>query len=218
MREFEPRWIDKFIQILHRHPLKIGTYFLKDVVQEYLTELQARNIRIEFEYPYFIEKTTPVSKEKCLVSYTCNYAVSAFTGEEPVVNFRIKVPVITTYPASRPEVSGGLFGQLSILDLQVEVKTEVYAEDFVDLIDRYAISPVYSFHTEEDQLYIIQKVHTEVKSSVLLIDQVRSDLSRNRQIIHYALQCANFGMIHPYSTVISVEKSPWVPFSNLEGQ
>lgn len=217
MRDFEPRWIDKFIQILHRHALRLGTNFLSDIVHEYLTELQARNIRIEFEYPYFIERTTPVSKEKCLVSYACNYMVTAFAAEEPVVNFRIKVPAITTYPASRPDVPGGLFGQLSIVDVQVEVKTEVYAEDFVDLVERYALSPVYSFHAEEDQLSIIQKVHTEVKTSVSLLDKVRSALSRNREVIHYSVQCANFGMLHSYSTVISVEKSPWVPFSTLEG-
>jgi len=67
MREFEARWIDKFIQIIHRHKDRIGTRSLSENIMDYLRELEATAVKIDFTYPYFVEKSTPVSKETCLV-------------------------------------------------------------------------------------------------------------------------------------------------------
>ncbi|HOJ40888.1 MAG TPA: GTP cyclohydrolase, FolE2/MptA family, partial [bacterium] len=161
-----------------------------------------------------VEKITPVSREKCLVQYLCTYSVKVSSvDEKPRVLFGMEIPVITTYPGSSPESPGGLFGQLSIVEIQVESSQDIYPEDLVEITDRHALAPVYSFLTPEDQLAIIQKVHTEVKSSVTMTDEIKEELARQRAIDWYAVRCSNFGMLHSYSTVISTEKSMWVPFS-----
>ena len=72
MQEFEAQWIDKFIQIVHEHRDRIGTETLRVNIMDYLKELKATTVRIDFDYPFFIEKLTPVSKEKCLVRYLCS--------------------------------------------------------------------------------------------------------------------------------------------------
>ncbi len=69
MHEFEARWINKFVQILHRHRGNIGTTSLRQNILEYRDELKATNVKVDFEYPFFIEKSTPVSGEKNLVRY-----------------------------------------------------------------------------------------------------------------------------------------------------
>src|SRR5512136_1203850 len=66
MHEFEAKWIDKFVQILHTHKNRIGRNTLRAIILEYLDLLKASAVRIDFDYPFFIEKLTPVSKEKCL--------------------------------------------------------------------------------------------------------------------------------------------------------
>ena len=125
----------------------------------------------------------------------------------------MEVPVITTYPASDPEKPGGLFGQLSIVVIEIQSGKEIYPEDLVEIVDRHALSPVYSFLTEEDQIFVIQKVHSEKRSSVVMTDRVKEELARSEGIDWYSVRCSNFGMLHSYSTVIGTEKSMWVPFS-----
>ena len=75
MHEFEARWIDKFIQILHSHRDRIGTEILTTNIIDYVEEFNASNVRVDFDYPFSVEKLTPVSKEKCLVRYLCAYSV-----------------------------------------------------------------------------------------------------------------------------------------------
>ncbi|MGB8657198.1 MAG: GTP cyclohydrolase, FolE2/MptA family [Candidatus Zixiibacteriota bacterium] len=217
IQEFEARWIDKFIQILHEHRDRIGTKTLRVNILDYLKELQAKAVRIHFNYPLFVEKLTPVSKEKCLVRYLCTYSAKAsYVAEKPKIILKMEIPVITTYPGSAREKPGGLFGQLSAVVIETESDKDVYPEDLVEMVDKHALAPLYSFLTEEDQAHIIEKIHSEYKTSVMLTDEIKEELRRNRDIVWYSVRCFNYGMLHSYSTVIGTEKSAWVPLSGYE--
>jgi len=219
MREFEARWIDKFIQIIHQHKDRIGTKTLSVNILDYLKEMEASAVKIDFTYPYFVEKLTPISKEKCLVRYLCNYAARVFSMAERVkIRFKMEIPVITTYPGSDPEKPGGLFGQLSVVDVEVESGRDIYPEDLVQMVDRHALMPIYSFLTKEDQIYVIQKVHSEEKSSVVVTDEIKTDLSNNPDIDWYWVRSSNYGMLHSYSTIVGTEKTMWVPSTGFEDE
>jgi GTP cyclohydrolase I len=219
MQNFEARWIDRFIQTLHEHRGFIGTRTLKKNILDYVRVLDAATVKIGFDYPFFVEKETPASKQKCLVGYRCAYSAKAHKAEdESRIIFRIEVPCITTYPISDAEKPGGLFGQLSILDVEVESSEDVYPEDLVALVDRHALAPVYSFLTEEDQTTLIERIHSHKKTSVVVVDDVKNELARDAAVKWYTVRSRNSGMLHSYSTFIRTEKSPWVPFSGYEDE
>jgi GTP cyclohydrolase I len=217
MQAFEARWIDRFIHILHIHRDNIGMSTLRGNLKDYILELEATALKIDFDYPFFVEKTTPVTGEKCLVRYLCQYSAKTHSVDEPAaVTFKIQVPCITTYPASDASSPRGLFGQLSVLDVAVRSQADVYPEEIVQLVDKHVLASVYSFLSEEDQRCIIEKVHSEEKTSVVVVDEVKQELARDRNIEWYAIDCSNYGMLHSYSTVIRTEKSAWVPFSGYD--
>ena len=70
-QDFEARWIDKFIQVLHRQRDSIGTHWLKGHIHEYLNELNASMVRVDYDSPIFVEKQAPASGEKCLEARMC---------------------------------------------------------------------------------------------------------------------------------------------------
>jgi GTP cyclohydrolase I len=215
MQEFEAGWIDKFIQTLHNHRERIGTKTLKDNIKDYVRYLKASSVKIEFQYPFFIEKRTPVSKDKCLVRYQCAYSVKVDEGGKPRIIFKVRIPCITTYPVSS-EKEGGLFGQLSTVIIETESKKDIFPEDLVALVDKHAVMPVYSFLTKKDQDFVIRKVHEVRKTSVVMVDEIKDELARMKSIDTYKIDCLNFGMPHSYSTSIGTEKSMWIPFSSYE--
>jgi GTP cyclohydrolase I len=219
MREFEAGWIDTFIRILHQHRDRIGTEHLGANILDYYRELKARAITIDFDCPYFVEKLTPVSEEKCLVRYLCTFSAEALSEKtEPRAILKIEVPVITTYPQSASDKPGGLFGQLSTVKLEVAAKTDIYPEDLVEIVDRHALAPTYSFLTEEDQGHLIERIHSQRTTSVAMVDGIREELARNSKIFRYSVLCSNFGMLHSYSTVLATERSTWVPFSSYDDE
>ncbi len=214
MQEFEARWIDRFINVLHQHRERIGTDFLRTNIHDYRDELKASAIRIDFCYPYFVEKIAPFSGEPCLVQHPCTYSARMTTVDEtPKIRFGIEIPCITTYPGSATAESGGLFGQLSSVAIEVESGEELYPEDLVELVDRNALAPVYSFLRTADQEFIIRKIHTDQVSSVVMTDAIREELARDSRVDWYSVNTTNSGMLHTYSTIVGTEKSQWVPYS-----
>ncbi len=214
LHDFEASWIDKFMHVLHQHKDRIGPKTLKANILDYLKELQANEVKVDFDYPYFVEKTTPVSKEKCLVRYNCTYSakVTQTNGGGTVV-FKMEVPAITTYPVSGPDKPGGLFGQLSLVTVEIASEKDIFPEDVAELVDRSAVAPLYSFMSKEDQEHMIEKIHSKEKTSVEMVDDIKRELAGDRDISWYSVKSANYGLLHSYSTLISIEKSAWVPFS-----
>lgn len=217
MQEFEARWIDRFIRILHQHRDSIGPRTLRTNIVDYMNELSASSVRVDFHYPYFVEKLTPMSKEKCMVRYFCTYSAKAVSvKEDPKIIFKTEIPCITTYPGSISDKPGGLFGQLSNMVIEIIAKEDFFTEDLVEIVDDHAVSPIYSFLSEDDQACLIKRIHSEKKSSVVLTDEIKNDLRFHPAIEWYAVRCLNYGMLHSYNTVVGTEKSFWVPFSGYE--
>ncbi len=217
MQEFEAAWIDRFIRVLHSHREHIGTATLQQNIPDYVKALNASVVKVTFDYPFFVEKRTPVTNERCLVRYNCSYSAKVPSLEgKPRVFFRISVPCITTYPVADEKGSGGLFGQLSTVVIETESQKDVYPEDLVALVDRHALLPVHSYLAPEDQQAVIRRIHSEHKTSVMMVDGIKSELATDRGLSFYAVHCKNYGMLHSYSTVVGTEKNLWVPFSGME--
>ncbi len=213
MQEFEAQWIDRFIQIIHKHRDRIGPKYINKNIVAYQETFKASSVKIEFAYPIFLEKQTPVSKQDCLVKYDCVYSAKLpMIDDKPKIIFKMDVPIITTDPFSDPDKPGGLFGQLSIITVEVEPVKDVFPEDIVNLVDSCALAPVFSFMTQEDNEYVIQKVHSEEMSSVMVVNKINNKLASSSEISWHTIKCSNFGMLHPYHTLISAERQTWVPF------
>jgi len=69
MREFEARRIDKFIQILHRHREELGSISIKAILEDVTRETKANAVEVRFDYPFFVEKLTPVQKESMWIPF-----------------------------------------------------------------------------------------------------------------------------------------------------
>lgn len=218
MNEFEAEWIDKFIHIAHQHRNTIGTDTLKNNIRDYIAELHANNVIVEMAYPFFVEKITPISKEPCLVKYNCKYI-----GKYPYLKDKIKTifgvecPLITSYPIGKNCANKKTcLPQLSKLFIQVEPESNIYPEDVIELADKHSLSPIYSFLTKEDQLFIIEKLQSRYHSSIDTTDAIRQQLAQDAEIKWFSINCLNKGILHSYSTMINTEKTHWVPGSYFD--
>ncbi len=128
----------------------------------------------------------------------------------------MEIPVITSFPESSASLIHRSFGQLSVVLVEVESSKDIYPEDLVEIVDKHALSGVYSFLTPEDQDFIIKQIHSANKSSVVMVDEIKKELAHKEDITWFSVGCSNFGMLHPYSTVIGTEKSMWIPETDVE--
>jgi len=213
--DFAARWIEKFIGILHQHRDTIGSNSLKTNVMDYLNEFKANKAQVFFEYPYFVEKVTPLSGKKDLVPYQCVYSVSvSCTDNCPKSTLKVRIPTITTDPASKPDKEHGLFAQKSICTTEIESDVEVFPEELVSLVDRHALIPIHSYLSLEDKAHLIETTHTKCKSSVVMIEEIQEELDKKNYINWYKIKCNNYGLLNLHNTGIGAEKDLGILFGD----
>lgn len=215
-QEFEARWIDKFAQVLHQHRDAVGSHSLRRGIFDYLEALHADSVQVTLRFPFFVEKTTPVSGLTCLVSHDCTYRakLSAF-DKQPKLTLTVEVPTLTTDPCSSLDQPGLLFAQRTLVTVEVASLREIFIEDIVNTVDRHALIPVYSFLTPEDRAHLIGVAHSKTVSSVVLTEAVKNFLAPREDVDWYRVVCRNRGLLHLYSTEVATEKGSWVPASDF---
>lgn len=215
-QEFEARWIDRFARVLHQHRDTVGTHSLKRNVHDYLEALRADSVSVSLHCPYFVEKKTPVSGLPCLVGHECTYRakLSSFDGQAKS-SLTVEVPTLTTDPGSSSDQPGSLFAQPTLVTVEIASSADMYVEDIVEPIDHFALIPVYSFLTPEDQKHLVGLAHSRSVSSVVLTEAVKGYLAPREDIDWYRVVCRNRGLLHQYSTEVSTEKGSWVPASDF---
>lgn len=215
-QEFEARWIDRFAQVLHQHRDAVGSHSLKQGIADYLEALHADSVQVSLRFPYFVEKTTPVSRLSCLVGHDCIYrAKLAAFDNEPKLTLTVEVPTLTTDPCSSLDRPGLLFAQRTLVTVEVASEIGMFVEDLVETVDRHALIPVYSFLTPEDKEHLVGLAHSRTVSSVVLAEAIKGCLAPREDVDWYRVVCRNRGLLHLYSTEVSTEKGSWVPASDF---
>ena len=212
-RKQEGDWINPIIRILHAHRDRIGASTLRANIMDYLLQMDAEMVRVDFKYPFFYEKKTPVSNEKCLVRYPCTYSakVPSIT-QAPWMTSRVEILILTSFPtpACPPPV------QTSRLIIETESKKDIFPEDLVDMADRHALSPVYSFLTRADQDYLTRLFKTSHKSVEETLCGIHEDLCGNHDIAWHSIRCANRETLLTYETEMSADRKMLSPYAMNE--
>ena len=211
-REFEAGWSDQLMQVLHAHRDRFSAQALKQDIGAYVEAFDAGVVEVSLEYPFFVEKRTPRTGQKCLVKHDCTYSVVALSPEAvPRVFFKIAVPCLTSGPASDRRHPAGSLGQLSIVTLETESQRDLYPEDLVALVDRNAQAPLYSFLTPGDREDLLGRIRTQRRSSVELVERVRGELAADPGLGFYSVRCLDASYLRPYRTMIGEEMGPRKP-------
>ena len=70
---FKGTHMSRFLEVLNEHRGEISIVNFPDILRKIKKVLNAGSASVEIEFPYFIEKTAPVSGKKSLMEYLCYY-------------------------------------------------------------------------------------------------------------------------------------------------
>ena len=97
---FKGTHMSRFVEILNetRGQINIKTFHI--ILERVREKLRAESAHMEIEFPYFIEKTAPVSKARSLLEYRCSFSGKNH-GSKTDLLIGVVVPVTTVCPCSR---------------------------------------------------------------------------------------------------------------------
>ena len=203
-RHFRGTHMSRFIEILDRHRGRMTLHNIGPILGEMKNRLDAESAHLEIAFPYFIEKTAPVSGQKSIMSYDCKFAASQSDHDELVVE--VNVPVMSLCPCSKEISDRGAHNQRGIVTVRVRTQGFVWIEDIVDLVEGAASSDLYALLKREDEKYITEKAYDNPRFAEDVVRQIAVELKDIPEIAWFSVETENFESIHNHNAYAAVNR------------
>jgi GTP cyclohydrolase I len=203
-RHFRGTHMSRFIEILNRHSGRMMLHNIGHILSEIKEKLDASSAHLEITFPYFMEKTAPISGLKSIMAYDCKFMASQNERDELIVE--VNVPVMSLCPCSKEISDRGAHNQRSIVTVKVKTDELVWIEDIVHIVESAASSELYALLKREDEKYVTEKAYDNPRFAEDIVRQIAVDLENTPHIIWFSVETENFESIHnhnAYAAVIS---------------
>jgi GTP cyclohydrolase I len=202
--DFKGTHMSRFIEVLNRRHGRITINNFLGILDELKTELNAMSAHIEMEFPYFIEKSAPVSGARSLMEYNCRY-IGEINHQSKLFHVGITVPVTTLCPCSREMSDRGAHNQRGQVTVTLEFKGFFWIEDVIELIEGSASSPVYALLKREDEKWVTEHSYDHPMFVEDLVREVTRRLRDDPNFTWFRVEAENFESIHNHSAYAMVE-------------
>lgn len=201
---FRGTHMSRFVEILNRYRSGISTLNIREILNEMKQQLDAEQAHFEIEFPYFITKEAPVSKERAKMEYTCR--LTANSADE-FYTLEVRVPVLSLCPCSKEISAYGAHNQRSFLSVKINAAEKIWIEEIIAVAETSASSEIYSILKREDEKFITERSY---ENPVFVEDMVRNvaeKLCKMSGILWFSVESENIESIHNHSAYALIEMS-----------
>jgi GTP cyclohydrolase IB len=210
---FKGTHMSRFIEVLIDHGQEVTMRTLPCILKDLKTRLDAVTARVEMSFPYFIEKTAPVTGLKAPMDYECFFHAEA-NGHMNDFVIGVKVPVKSLCPCSKAISDYGAHNQRGIVTLQVKPEPDslgaprlIWIEELIEIAETSGSAPVYPLLKREDERFVTMQAYD---NPVFVEDVVRNVARRIREdgrIAWFEVRAVNHESIHNHSAFAVVRGS-----------
>jgi GTP cyclohydrolase I len=202
--DFKGTHMSRFVEVLNSHGNLVHVENIPDILQEMQSRLHAKTAHLEMEFPYFLEKSAPVTGKKSLMDYSVMFDASA-DGDELDFILKVVIPVTTLCPCSKAISQYGAHNQRGEVTVAVRFDEIVWIEDLIERVESSASSELYSLLKRPDEKAVTERAF---ENPVFVEDLVRNVVMRLKampQVKWYRVEAENFESIHNHNAYASIE-------------
>lgn len=169
-----------------------------------MQRLAADDCHVSVRFPYFVEKSAPISGEKGFLDCTVTLAARNKKGKQRQV-MQVTAPVTSLCPCSRAISKYGAHNQRSHVTLSVESSGNLHVRDLFALAENGASCELYSVLKRADERHVTERAYDNPKFVEDIVRDLATLLRREESIRSYHIETENFESIHNHSAYAVVE-------------
>ncbi|HNV43864.1 MAG: GTP cyclohydrolase I FolE2 [Spirochaetes bacterium] len=196
--------MSRFIEILSTVDGEISVKMLLKILRRMKEQLNAETSKIEFHFPYFIEKIAPVSHSKAYVDYDCT--LTATLKKHFSYILKVIVPVHTLCPCSKELCNVSAHNQRSYVSVTIEARSVIWIEDIVDIVERNSSSPIYSYLKRTDEKYITEYAYNHPMFVEDIVRAISAEFEKMNDLNYFKIEAENMESIHNHNAYASIER------------
>ncbi len=197
--------MSRFVALLEAREAPLSPAEMRALLAAMLDKLDTRSGRIEVTFPYFVEKTAPVSGVRSLLDYEVSLTGETRDGTTRVF-LKVLVPVTSLCPCSKQISRYGAHNQRSHVTIDAELNAEVAVEELIRIAEEEASCELWGLLKRPDEKFVTERAYENPKFVEDLVRDVAQRLDRDERIGAYVLEAENFESIHNHSAYALIER------------
>ena len=203
---FKGTHMSRFVEILNQHEREISVKSFKNMLVEMAERLEAESGHIEMNFPYFVNKTAPVSGVQSLLDYDVTFIGEINDGAHST-ELKVLVPVTSLCPCSKKISERGAHNQRSHVTLTVKTNGFIWIEDLIDIVEKTASCELYGLLKRPDEKYVTERAYDNPKFVEDMVRDIAAILNDESRISAYIVESENFESIHNHSAYALIENN-----------
>jgi GTP cyclohydrolase I len=197
--------MSRFVEVLNSHGTVLDLRTIAGLPQELLRRLPARRAHADLRFPFFVEKSAPVTGARGLMDYRVTFEIEA-EGRRTEFLVKVEVPVTTLCPCSKAISARGAHNQRGQVAFSVRFRQPIWIEDLVRLVEESASCELFSVLKRPDEKAVTERAYD---APVFVEDLVRDLAQRaaaHPEIAWFRIEAENFESIHNHQAFAVIER------------
>ncbi|MBE7526297.1 GTP cyclohydrolase I FolE2 [Betaproteobacteria bacterium PRO4] len=202
---FKGTHMSRFVEILNSHEREISVESFEEILRSMVSRLESDSGHIEMTFPYFVNKSAPVSGVRSLLDYEVTFIGEIRHGDQYGFTMKVVVPVTSLCPCSKKISDYGAHNQRSHVTISVRTNSFVWIEDIIGIAEKQASCELYGLLKRPDEKYVTEKAYNNPKFVEDIVRDVAEVLNHDGRIDAYVVESENFESIHNHSAYALIE-------------
>lgn len=204
---FKGTHMSRFLEILHSHEREISVDSFMDILRQMTERLESEAGHIEMKFPYFVNKTAPVSGVRSLLDYQATLIGEVKRGGATDLWVKVVVPVTSLCPCSKKISAYGAHNQRSHVTIKARIASHVWIEELIDFAEKEASCELFGILKRPDEKWVTERAYDNPKFVEDMVRDVAVRLNNDERIREYVVESENFESIHNHSAYALIERN-----------
>ncbi|MEI2417759.1 GTP cyclohydrolase FolE2 [Orrella sp. JC864] len=198
--------MSRFVALLEKHRATPMTPALfAAMAGEMLPLLHAERGDLTAAFPYFVEKSAPVSGVRSLLDYEVQWLARA-AGQQVEFEVQVQVPVTSLCPCSKTISDYGAHNQRSHVTVNAVFEdARLDMEALIRLVEQEASCELWGLLKRPDEKYVTERAYDNPKFVEDLVRDVAARVKVLPGVRRFRVEAENFESIHNHSAYAVVE-------------
>ena len=196
--------MSRFVEIINHHRGEVTSNTIESILKDVKKRLQARRAELAVNFPYFVEKHAPVSREASFMRYDCRFWAALDRKLDFILT--VTVPVTTLCPCSKAISKASAHNQRSMVTVAVRFRRMVWIEEVISLVEASASAEVYSLLKRADEKELTERAYDRPRFAEDLVREVAIRLDSHPEITWFTVETENLESIHAHSAFAFLKK------------
>lgn len=202
---FKGTHMSRFIEIINGNEREISVESIEPMLREMVKRLEAETGQIELTFPYFINKSAPISGVQSLMDYEVTFTAEIREGGAYSFTMKTVVPVTSLCPCSKKISQYGAHNQRSHVTVTAQTNSFLWIEELVQIVESQASCQLYGLLKRPDEKYVTERAYDNPKFVEDMVRDVAGLLNAEPRIDYYRVESENFESIHNHSAYALIE-------------